>query len=89
MHALISGISQAVEESNRKMTSSKNNYNSDNFQKFLDEQQYNKNGILRYEMIFGETYVSTGGQDTTTKFCNDLELKVGHTQQVPFTGWGI
>ena len=35
MHALISGISQAVEESNRKMTSSKNNYNSDNFQKFL------------------------------------------------------
>jgi len=57
------------------MTSSKNNYNSDSFQKFLDEQQYNKNGILRYEMIFGETYVSTGGQETTTKFCNDLELK--------------
>ena len=64
------------------MTSSKNDYNSDSFQKFLDEQQYNKNGILRYEMIFGETYVSTGGQETTTKFCNDLDLKVRHTPKV-------
>ena len=59
------------------MALSKSDYTSANFQKFLDEQQYNKNGILRYEMIFGETYVSTGGQETTTKFCNDLELKVG------------
>ena len=30
--------------------------------------------FLRYEKIFGPTYVSTGGQATTTKFCNDLEL---------------
>ena len=59
------------------MAASKTDYTSANFQKFLDEQQYNKRGILRYEMIFGETYVSTGGQETTTKFCNDLELKVG------------
>ena len=28
----------------------------------------------RYEKIFGPTYVSTGGQATTTKFCNDMEL---------------
>ena len=34
-------------------------------QKFLDENQYTKNGILRYEKIFGVGFVSTGGIDTT------------------------
>lgn len=32
----------------------------DSFQAFLDGQQYTKDGIRRYEYIFGETYVSTG-----------------------------
>ena len=32
---------------------------------FLDAGQYQKNGILRYERIFGETFVSTGGEGTT------------------------
>ena len=32
---------------------------------FLDGGQYQKNGILRYERIFGETFVSTGGEATT------------------------
>ena len=32
---------------------------------FLDAGQYQKNGILRYERIFGETFVSTGGEATT------------------------
>lgn len=32
---------------------------------FLDAGQYQKNGILRYERIFGETFVSTGGEKTT------------------------
>ena len=32
---------------------------------FLDAGQYQKNGILRYERIFGETFVSTGGETTT------------------------
>ncbi len=50
--------------------------NSAEFQKFLDTKQYSRNGILRYEKIFGETYVSTGGQATTTKFVNDMSLKV-------------
>ena len=40
-------------------------YNSAEFQKFLDEQQYSRNGILRYEKIFGEDFVSTGGITTT------------------------
>ena len=34
-------------------------------QKFLDQNQYTKNSILRYEKIFGAGFVSTGGIDTT------------------------
>jgi len=37
-------------------------------QDFLDQQQYSKNGVLRYEKIFGPGFVSTGGLDTT-KVC--------------------
>ena len=35
------------------------------FQEFLDNQQYSSTGILRYEKIFGKTFISTGGLDTT------------------------
>ena len=35
------------------------------FRHFLDNQQYQTNGILRYERIFGPGYVSTGGFETT------------------------
>lgn len=38
---------------------------SDEFQKFLDQNQYTQNGILRYEKIFGRGFVSTGGSETT------------------------
>lgn len=38
---------------------------SDQFQKFLDQNQYTENGILRYEKIFGRGFVSTGGLETT------------------------
>ncbi|KAG0491036.1 hypothetical protein HPP92_007899 [Vanilla planifolia] len=31
------------------------------FQRFLDNVQYKTNGILRYERVFGEGFVSTGG----------------------------
>ena len=48
------------------------------FQEFLDKQQYSSNGILRYEKVFGRTYVSTGGADTT-KVCA-LFIKVCQTQ---------
>lgn len=34
---------------------------SKSFQNFLDTQQYTATGILRYERIFGEGFVSTGG----------------------------
>ena len=36
------------------------------FQKFLDAGQYSNKSILRYEQIFGHTWVSTGGEETTT-----------------------
>ena len=41
------------------------NHGFKTFQEFLDTQQYSKNGILRYEKIFGRTFVSTGGRETT------------------------
>lgn len=44
---------------------------------FLDGGQYSINGILRYEQIFGHTFVSTGGLETTQEFCSCLKLKPG------------
>lgn len=35
------------------------------FQKFLDENQYSFNNILKYEKLFGRGFVSTGGAETT------------------------
>lgn len=56
-------------------------------QEFLDHKQYTMNGILRYEKIFGEGFVSTGGYDTTVKFLKELDLKPG--QRVLDVGCGI
>lgn len=60
---------------------------SEEFQKFLDSQQYTKNGILRYERIFGGTYISTGGKQTTEKFC--CELKLTPDMKILDVGCGI
>uniref|UniRef100_A0A6U9RMU1 phosphoethanolamine N-methyltransferase n=1 Tax=Picocystis salinarum TaxID=88271 RepID=A0A6U9RMU1_9CHLO len=57
------------------------------FRHFLDNQQYKVNGILRYERIFGEGYVSTGGFETTKDFVSMLDLKPG--QKVLDVGCGI
>jgi phosphoethanolamine N-methyltransferase len=59
----------------------------DSFQNFLDNQQYSNASITRYEKIFGEGYVSTGGQDTTTEFVAKLDLQPG--QRVLDVGCGI
>ncbi|TVU35437.1 hypothetical protein EJB05_17326 [Eragrostis curvula] len=57
------------------------------FQSFLDNVQYKASGILRYERIFGDGYVSTGGVETTKEFVNRLDLKPG--QKVLDVGCGI
>ncbi|XP_048883463.1 phosphoethanolamine methyltransferase isoform X2 [Brienomyrus brachyistius] len=57
------------------------------FQQFLDNQQYTQRGILRYEMIFGPGYVSTGGLRTTKEFVDLLNLSSG--QKVLDVGCGI
>ncbi|XP_068653290.1 phosphoethanolamine N-methyltransferase-like [Aristolochia californica] len=57
------------------------------FQRFLDSVQYKSNGILRYERVFGEGFVSTGGLETTREFVAKLDLKPG--QKVLDVGCGI
>ncbi|BFZ12596.1 hypothetical protein BsWGS_15635 [Bradybaena similaris] len=57
------------------------------FQEFLDKQQYSSHGILLYEKIFGRTFVSTGGLETTKEFVEMLDLKDG--QKVLDVGGGI
>ncbi|XP_075044778.1 uncharacterized protein LOC142104163 isoform X2 [Mixophyes fleayi] len=57
------------------------------FQQFLDNHQYSRRGILRYEKIFGEGFVSTGGLETTKEFISMLNLVPG--QRVIDVGCGI
>ncbi|XP_020105681.1 phosphoethanolamine N-methyltransferase 1-like [Ananas comosus] len=57
------------------------------FQRFLDNVQYKSNGILRYERVFGDGFVSTGGIETTKEFVAKLDLKPG--QKVLDVGCGI
>jgi len=51
--------------------------NSTAVSQFLDENQYSENSIRRYEFVFGRTFVSTGGLQTTEEFCSSLNLKPG------------
>ncbi|XP_055356151.1 uncharacterized protein LOC129601378 [Paramacrobiotus metropolitanus] len=57
------------------------------FGRFLDEVQYSRKGILKYEAIFGDGFVSTGGQRTTSEFCQMVGLQRG--QYVLDVGAGI
>ncbi|XP_074583787.1 phosphoethanolamine N-methyltransferase 2-like isoform X1 [Curcuma longa] len=57
------------------------------FQRFLDNVQYKSSGILRYERVFGNGFVSTGGIETTKEFVAKLELKP--RQKVLDVGCGI
>ncbi|KAH0976038.1 hypothetical protein GBA52_017937 [Prunus armeniaca] len=58
------------------------------FQQFLDNVQYKSNGILRYERVFGQGFVSTGGiAETTKEFVAMLDLKP--SQKVLDVGCGI
>lgn len=42
------------------------------FQRFLDNVQYKCNGILRYERVFGQGFVSTGG--IGKPYCSNLSI---------------
>ncbi|OIT04993.1 PREDICTED: phosphoethanolamine N-methyltransferase 1-like isoform X1 [Nicotiana attenuata] len=57
------------------------------FQRFLDTVQYKCSGILRYERVFGQGFVSTGGIETTKEFVAMLDLQPG--QKVLDVGCGI
>jgi len=57
------------------------------FRHFLDHVQYSRNGILRYEKLFGHGFVSTGGRETTNEVVGKLVLKPG--QSVLDVGCGI
>jgi phosphoethanolamine N-methyltransferase len=54
---------------------------------FFDHKQYTLNGILRYEKIYGNGFMSTGGKETTDNFLKRLDLKIG--QRVLDVGCGI
>ncbi|CAN4086614.1 unnamed protein product [Withania somnifera] len=61
--------------------------NDREIQRFLDTVQYKCSGILRYERVFGQGFVSTGGLETTKEFVAMLDLQPG--QKVLDVGCGI
>jgi len=60
---------------------------SGNYQDFLDEGQYTKEGIGAYEWIFGEGFISTGGLETSQEIFPLLKLEAG--QRVLDVGCGL
>src|SRR6516162_7735785 len=51
--------------------------------------QYSRTGILRYEKIFGDGYVSTGGPETTAYLCTKLGTALRPGVRVLDVGSGI
>ena len=51
--------------------------------------QYSRTGILRYEKIFGDGYVSTGGPETTAYLCAKLGAALRPGVRVLDVGSGI
>lgn len=67
------------------MGQTNDNYND--YQQFLDQVQYTEQGLKRYEWIFGEDYLSTGGLETTKEIIPKLGLQRG--QRVLDVGSGL
>ncbi|XP_048364808.1 phosphoethanolamine N-methyltransferase 3-like [Sphaerodactylus townsendi] len=59
----------------------------DTLQQFLDNEQYAVRSIQRYEWVFGPSFVSTGGINTTKELLSMLTLKPG--QKVLDVGCGL
>jgi phosphoethanolamine N-methyltransferase len=57
--------------------------------RFDNNGQYSRSGILRYEMIFGKGYVSTGGHATTEDLCARLGRALRPGVHVLDVGSGI
>ncbi|XP_076372566.1 uncharacterized protein LOC143257572 isoform X2 [Tachypleus tridentatus] len=71
------------------MTNSENSTgNFSSFQQFLDRQQYSRNGVKRYEWIFGKTFLSTGGKSLLQNIVGQLKLKPGEKVLDVGTGLG-
>jgi len=62
-------VSTDVIKQRREAVEQIDNLDSKQFQQFLDDSQYKLNGILRYEKIFGNGFISTGGVTTTKVIC--------------------
>jgi phosphoethanolamine N-methyltransferase len=58
-------------------------------QKYDNNGQYSRKGILRYEKIFGANYISTGGPETTDYLCAKLGDKLRPGLRVLDVGSGI
>src|SRR5699024_5218283 len=72
----------------KSMTSNQQSqYNSAEFQKFLDQSQYTANSVKRYEWIFGQEFLSPGGLRIVQEIVPKLELKPG--QKVLDIGSGL
>src|SRR3954451_3637145 len=57
--------------------------------RFDNKGQYSRNSILRYEMIFGRHYISTGGAETTENLCDRLGATLRPGIRVLDVGSGI
>ena len=57
--------------------------------KFDNNGQYSRTSILRYEKIFGEHYISTGGAETTDNLCRRLGSSLRPGVRVLDVGSGI
>lgn len=57
-------------------------------QQFLDTSQYSANGIARYEWVFGQTFLSTGGKETTDLLLGQVQLP-SPTTHILDVGCGI
>ncbi|GBP00347.1 Phosphoethanolamine N-methyltransferase 3 [Eumeta japonica] len=60
---------------------------SKKLQEFLDNGQYSKHGLEKYEWIFGETFLSTGGMETTVQVLKHIQL--GKNPKVLDLGSGL